>query len=114
MWVRITPATKPYSRWLWGYFLWRLHSAKRAMQNPVRWWKRRQAAKRLNAYLLNEAAATAKLPPHTPPTTEEVKQFVGWAENSGLRFTHRVTPMPKSPLNSKEVDLTKTGIEYGN
>jgi hypothetical protein len=114
MWVRITPPEKPYRSWLWGYFLWRFYSAKRAVKQPAIWWKRRKAAKRLNAYLLKQAEAISKLPPHTPPTTDDVKKFVVWAEQSGVQFAHRVTPVPKSPPDSKEVDLTKTGIEHGN
>jgi hypothetical protein len=89
-------------------------SLKRAIQAPARWWRHRKAAKRLNAYLLMEAKRVAQLPPHSPPTTDEVVDFIHWAERSGLRFAHRVAAMPKSPLNSKEVELTKTGINYGN
>jgi hypothetical protein len=114
MWVRITPPQKPYRSWLWGYFLWRLHSAKRAIKHPALWWKRKQAARRLNAYLLKEAEAISQLPPHTPPTTDEVNKFVVWAERSGVQFAHRVAPMPKRAPDSKEVDLIKTGIEHGN
>jgi len=121
MWVRLTPPEKSQKQWLWHYFLWlldysrwRLNSAKRAIKHPTLWWKRRKAAKRLNKYLLKEAKAISKLPPHTPPTSDEIKAFVDWAEHSGLRFTHRISPAPKLALNSREVDLTKTGIHYGN
>lgn len=122
MWVRLTPpperltraTLRAYLRWKMDYLRWRLFSLKRAIQAPATWWRRRKAAKRLNKYLLQEAEKVAKLPPHSPPTTDEVIDFVHWAEHSGLRFAHRVAAMPKSPPNSKEVELTKTGINYGN
>jgi len=102
MWVRLTPpperltraTLRAYLRWRMDYLRWRLFSLKRAIQAPASWWRRRKAAKRLNKYLLQEAEKVAKLPPHSPPTTDEVIDFVHWAEHSGLR--------------------TKTGINYGN
>lgn len=57
MWVKISITKKDLMNWevMKGYFLWRIFSAKRAMRNPIKWWRRRQRVKQINQYLLNEA-----------------------------------------------------------
>jgi hypothetical protein len=42
------------------YALWRWYSAVRAAQNPAQWWRRRQRARQINQYLLNEASKYRK------------------------------------------------------
>jgi hypothetical protein len=68
-WVQITGVlkkdpfdTRSFVRRMTDYLLWRWYSAVRAAQNPAKWWKRRQRARQINQYLLNEAKKYAERP----------------------------------------------------
>lgn len=68
-WVQITGVLKKdpfddrsFVRRVMDYLLWRWYSAVRAAQNPAKWWRRRQRARQINQYLLNEAKKYAERP----------------------------------------------------
>ena len=62
VWVRDPFDERPLHVRLKEYVLWRWYSAVRAAQNPAQWWRRRQRARQINQYLLNEAKKYAKRP----------------------------------------------------
>jgi hypothetical protein len=119
MWVRITPperkATfKQWMDWLKNIILWRIYAFKRAVKEPIKWLKRRKRIREINKRVKLACEESKRSPKYEPPTPEEVKVFMKWAANSGIAFDHRISPMPKSPRNSMEVDITNTGIHHGN
>lgn len=84
-----------------------IRTAKSIPKGIKRWWHLRQLCKKANKSLLKEAERTKSLGPAEPPSHEDVVKFINWAENSGINFENRVQQMPKTPLNSREVDITK-------
>ena len=72
-----------------------------------RWWKLRQACKKANKTLLRIAKETEARGMKPPPDPEEVVKFMNWAENNGINFENRVQGVPRTPPNSKEVDISK-------
>jgi hypothetical protein len=119
MWVRITPperkATfKQWVDWFKNIILWRIYAFKRAAKEPIKWLKRRKRIREINKFVKAACEESKRSPKYEPPSPEEVKVFMKWAANGGIEFDHRITPMPKSPRNSREVDITNTGIHHGN
>lgn len=120
MWVRITPPEreartfKHWVHWIKTMILWRYYAFKRAAKEPAKWFKRRKRIRSINRHVKTVCEESKRSPKYEPPTPEEVKEFMKWAANSGIAFDHRISPMPKSPRNSREVDITNTGIHHGN
>lgn len=101
---------KAFVRWVLLNIWWRVKGFLRHRHDLKRWWALRKSVKKHSAYLKKEIERLQNAPPHEPPSQEEVAEFVKWAENSGIRFANRVQPMPKTPVSSREVDLTSTGM----
>ena len=97
-------------RWVLLNIWWRVKGFLRHRKNIKRWFELRKCVKAHNARMKQELEALKNAPPYEPPTQEEVADFVKWAENSGIRFANRVQPMPKTPVSSREVNLTTTGF----
>lgn len=97
-------------RWIFLNIWWRIRGIWRYKNDLKKWFKLRRLTKEANSRLMKEVERLKNEPPHEPPTQEEVADFVKWAENSGIRFANRVQPMPKTPVSSREVDLTITGF----
>jgi hypothetical protein len=68
----------------------------------VYWWKLSRKAKK---HLKRQIEITKSLGPAEPPTFEEVKDFIVWAEKHGISFQTRVQPLPKTPRHSAEISL---------
>lgn len=90
----------------WGLNIkWRFSTIKRHITNLPRLWRLQKNCKKANQYLLKQAELTKTLGLKEPPTLEEVAEFRQWAENNGIKFAHRVQPMPRTPANSVEVSI---------
>lgn len=116
-WVKIEDSDMGFFEKLYISIKWRLSGIKRHIRKAqsikkglASWWALRKSVKKHSAYLKKEIERLQDAPPHEPPNQEEVAEFVKWAENSGIRFANRVQPMPKTPVSSREVDLTQMGI----
>lgn len=116
-WVKIEDDDMGFFEKMYVSIKWRLNGIKRHIRKAqsvkeglIRWFKLRRLTKEANSRLMKDVERLKNEPPHEPPTQEEVADFVKWAENSGIRFANRVQPMPKTPVSSREVDLTITGF----
>lgn len=110
MWTKLDSSEMSWLERKWMDLRWRWSSFCRHFPNVKKYMHLRRQTKKMNKRLLAEAQFLKHQPMHKPPTQEEVQEFMEWAQNSGIRFENRVQPLPVHPLNSSEVDLTKTGI----
>lgn len=110
MWTELDSSRMPWVKRKWMDLRWRWSSFWRHFPNVKKYIHLRRQTKAMNKRLMAEAEFLKHQPMHKPPTLEEVHEFMEWAQNSGITFEHRVQPVPVYPRNSREVDLTKTGI----
>ena len=97
---------KAKAAWMMNaYVLWRFYAVKRNIKNLPKLWRLYWKCKKINKQLLEEVKNRQNEPQYTPPTREEVLDFISWAEENGMNFKTRVQPIPKVPPSSKEIWL---------
>lgn len=113
-WVKLTWAEekgtlkhriKARINWIFINIKWDICAIKRHINNIPKLCKLYIRCKQVNKYLLKEAEIVRNSPPHEPPTEDEVKEFMIWAEENGINFHTRVQPLPKQPKSSNEVTI---------